>query len=268
MHEQVHHESIGLIPQLILLFPFLIGFIIYFLAIVISHQKQRTWPVYRTLFWVTGSTFAMIAVAGPLAERAHLDFTIHMLVHLLLGMLAPLLMVLAAPITLIVRALPVQHAKLLTKWLRSRFVHIISDSIVASILNIGGLWLLYTTDLFTAMHENMILYVVIHLHVFLAGYLFTISIIYIEPTAHRKSYLYRSIIMVLALAGHGILAKYMYANPPIGVPSYQAEIGSMLMYYGGDLVDLIIIFILCSQWYKETRTCVALKTEAKKVFLD
>ncbi len=259
MHKHIQHEVVNGIAQIILLFPFLMGLIIYFLAIIISHRKQRSWTIYRTLCWVTGSTFAIIAIVGPLAERAHIDFSIHMLIHLFLGMLAPLLMVLAAPITLTLRALSVQHAKLLTNWLRSRFIRIISDPVIASILNIGGLWLLYTTDLFATMHENVILYVVIHLHIFLAGYVFTLSFIYIEPTPHRRSYLYRSVMIVLALAGHGILAKYLYANPPAGVSYRQGEIGSMLMYYGGDLVDMMIIVILCWQWYKETCPRIRLK---------
>lgn len=257
MHEHSQH-GLHILSQYILLFPFLVGLMVYLVAMVISYFKQRPWPVYRVLCWVTGNAFAIMSVAGPLAERAHTNFIVHMLVHLFLGMIAPLLMVLASPVTLILRVLPVQHAKLLTRLLRSRYIQIISDPVIATILNIGGLWLLYTTNLFTAMHENIVLYLIIHLHIFLAGYVFTLSIIYIEPTPHRTSYLYRSIVVVLALAGHGILAKYIYANPPTGVSSYEAEIGGMLMYYGGDLVDVVIIFILCWQWYKQTRPRVTL----------
>lgn len=61
------------------------------------------------------------------------------------------------------------------------------------------------------MHESLFLYVFIHIHVFLAGYLFTVSLAYVEPIPHRTSFLYRSSILVLALAAHGILSKYIYA---------------------------------------------------------
>ncbi|WP_018932186.1 cytochrome c oxidase assembly protein [Gracilibacillus lacisalsi] len=259
MHEHNQHEIVSILSPFILLLPFITGLIIYFLAIIISHKKQRPWPIYRTLYWMIGISFAMIAVVGPLAERSHVDFSAHMLTHLFLGMFAPLLMVLAAPMTLILRALSIQHAKLLTDWLKSRFIRFISDPAIASILNIGGLWLLYTTNLYAAMHESLIWNVIIHLHIFLAGYLFTLSMIYIEPTPHRKSYLYRSIMIVLALAGHGILAKYLYANPPVTVSIHEGEIGSIIMYYGGDLVDMMIMIILCWQWYKETRPRISAK---------
>jgi hypothetical protein len=52
------------------------------------------------------------------------------------------------------------------------------------------------------------------------------------------------------LAAHGILAKYLYAHPPAGV--LHAEAGAQLMYYGGDVLDLILIVVFCRQWYTAT----------------
>ncbi|WP_372459240.1 cytochrome c oxidase assembly protein [Alkalihalobacillus deserti] len=231
----------------------MIGLNVYILSVVISNRKYKQWPVYRIICWVAGVVFATIAVAGPLAERAHVDFTAHMLGHLLLGMLAPFLMVLAAPMTLLLRTINVSLARRLTRLLKSLPIRIVTNPIVASLLNVGGLWILYTSDLYKIMHENIILHVIIHVHVFLAGYVFTISMIYIDTTPHRTSYVYRSIVLVLTLAAHGILSKYIYVNPPTGVFPAQAEIGGMLMYYGGDAIDMMIIFILCLQWYKASR---------------
>ena len=120
------------------------------------------------------------------------------------------------------------------------------------ILNIGGLYVLYLTSLFEWMHQSTIVYFIVHLHVFLAGYLFTASIVYIDLTAHRLSYLFRSIILIISLAAHKILSKIIYADPPAGVPREQGEAGGQVMYYGGDFVELVLIIILCSQWYKAT----------------
>jgi putative membrane protein len=77
--------------------------------------------------------------------------------------------------------------------------------------------------------------------------------IYIDLTPHRTSFLHRAIVLVIALAGHGILSKFIYIHAPAGVPAEQAELGGMLMYYGGDAIDIVIIFILCWQWYVATR---------------
>nr|WP_034742759.1 cytochrome c oxidase assembly protein [Halalkalibacter wakoensis] len=243
----------GVGPQLILVIPFVLAFFAYMLAIIVSNRTYKEWPLYRTLCWGTGILFATVAVFGPLAEKAHMDFTVHMVGHLFLGMIAPLLMALAAPMTLLLRTLSVSRARNVMRVLKTKPFRFLTDPFIASILNIGGLWLLYTTSLYTAMHEYAFIHVLIHAHVFLAGYIFTISMIYIDPIPHRTSYMYRSIILIIALAGHGILSKFLYANPPAGVAITDAEKGSMLMYYGGDAVDIVIIFILCLQWYRSTR---------------
>ncbi|WP_082235182.1 cytochrome c oxidase assembly protein [Halobacillus massiliensis] len=241
------------LSQILLAIPFVIAFLLYAAALLAANRKGRKWPIHRTLLWTAGIICSLAAVAGPLAVRAHFDFTAHMLGHLLLGMLGPLLMAAAAPMTLFLRALRVKTAKRVTTVLKSWPVRIISDPITASILNVGGLWVLYTTPLYEAMHESLLIHLFIHFHVFLAGYLFTISMVYFDPIPHRRSYLYRSAVMVVALAGHGILSKYIYGNPPAGVPVSQAEKGSMLMYYGGDLIDIVIIFFICLHWYRSTR---------------
>ncbi|TDL30858.1 cytochrome c oxidase assembly protein [Jeotgalibacillus sp. S-D1] len=252
-HHHTHQAAEGILSQIILGVPFLLVMALYCAAVLLSNRRYKPWPLYRTGLFAAGALCAAAAVAGPLAERAHMDFTAHMMGHLLLGMLAPLLMVLAAPVTLILRTLPVTYARRLSRLLKTKPASLLTDPVFASVLNIGGLWLLYTTDLYQMMHQSLILHVVIHLHVFIAGYLFTASMIYIDPTPHRTSYVYRTVVLVIALAGHGILSKYIYANPPAGTPASQAESGSVLMFYGGDLIDAVIITILCYQWYKAAR---------------
>ncbi len=236
---------------------FIIGFclllFIYVLAAVFANHKNRKWPLYRTIFWILGILCAAISLVGPIANRAHFDFTFHMIGHLLLGMLSPLLMVLAAPISLMMRALSVTASRRLSRVLRSWPIRAISDPIASSLLNIGGLWILYLTDLYSLMHQNVFLHLIIHIHVFLAGYLFTSSMISFDPNPHKASFTYRACVLISALASHGILSKLIYANPPASVSKVQAEAGAMLMYYGGDLIDLVLIYFLCLEWYKATR---------------
>ncbi|MBY0596397.1 cytochrome c oxidase assembly protein [Bacillus bingmayongensis] len=251
-NNHLHHES-GNSLEFLLLLLIVIILMVYIIATVLSSRYHKRWPLHRTVFWILGVICVATAVIGPLANRAHIDFTVHMLGHLLLGMLAPIFMVLAAPMTLFLRTLNVKTARRLSRVLKSRPLQTLSNPIVTTLLNLGGLWILYTTNLYSTMHQNILLYLFIHLHVFIAGYLFTISMIYIDLASHRYSYIYRSIVLIIALASHGILSKYIYAHPPTGVVTVQAEIGGMLMYYGGDLIDIILIFILCLQWFRASR---------------
>lgn len=155
-------------------------------AVTSSNATYRKWSLYRTSSWTLGILCAISSVAGPLAARAHMDFTAHMTGHLLLGMLAPLLMALGAPFTLLLRTLPVHAARKVSKLLKGRFVRFISSPVTASVLNVGGLWILYTTSLYGMMHHSFFVHVAVHIHVFLAGYLFTVSMISIDPSPHQK----------------------------------------------------------------------------------
>ncbi|MEW9673330.1 cytochrome c oxidase assembly protein [Ammoniphilus sp. 3BR4] len=252
-HNHLPHG--GTSSELILTLVFILVSIIYLLAAIRSSCNHRKWPLYRSVCWVLGVLCASAAIVGPVANDAHTNFPAHMLGHLLLGMLAPLLMALAAPMTLFLRSLPVNVARRLTHVLKTRPLRILSNPMVASLMNVGGLWILYTTDLYTAMQQNAWLHLFMHIHVFLAGFLFTVSIIYSDLVPHRFSFIYRALVLLIALAAHGILAKFIYAHPPGNILQSQAESAAMLMYYGGDAIDLMIIFIFCLQWYKATRPC-------------
>lgn len=249
MHEQHPAQTA---PEFLpfFLFMLLLAIVPYAAAVFMSNRKYRKWPLHRFVLWCLGALAIVAALTGPLAEQAHHDFRMHMVVHLLLGMLAPLLIAMSCPLTLLLRTASTAAARKLTAILKSRPFRVLGNPITAAILNIGGLYLLYLTDLYHLMHESILLYALIHLHIFLAGYLFTVALVYFDVTPYRFSFLYRSSVLIIALAGHKILAKTLYADPPAGVGRQEAEAGSMLMYYGGDLIDAFLIFFLCWHWYR------------------
>ncbi|WP_248912439.1 cytochrome c oxidase assembly protein [Paenibacillus antarcticus] len=230
------------------------AFALYLYATLSSNKRFQRWPMYRYGCFIIGVLSSASAVTGPLADWAHLDFRAHMLGHLLLGMLGPLLIVLSSPVALALRTMEVHWARSVTRLLKSKPVLWISHPITAATLNIGGLWLIYGAGLYSAMQHNMLIHILVHFHVFVAGYLFTASLIYTDLAPHRTSYNLRSFVMIIAFAGHGILSKLIYAEPPEGIPQAQGLTGGLLMYYGGDLIDLVLIFIFWLQWYRSSQS--------------
>ena len=268
MHHHEEVEQSTLVVSFLNSSPFLFVGALYILLVFMTNKKYKEWPINRTLFFIGALCCSWLALVGPIAQSAHLDFEAHMITHLLLGMLAPLLLVLSSPMRLVLRALPVKYARRLTTILKSDYFAMVTHPIIASILNVGGLWILYTTELYSVLHISSLFYIIVHLHVFLAGYIFTVSMIYIDPTPHRTGFLLRSIVLILAMAGHSILSKWIYANPPVGVDPIEAQNGGMLMYYGGDLIDLMIVIILCYQHFngkgKVKKGALALKATTKE----
>jgi putative membrane protein len=238
-------HGLGLLPLLGLL---LVGYLIA----VASVLRRRQWPWWRTTLWCAGLITAAFAVAGPPVGGRH-DFVAHMVSHLLIGMLAPLLLVVAAPVTLILRALPVRQARRLSWLLARRPVRGLMHPITAAVINLTGLWLLWTTELYPAMNDNQALHAAVHGHLLVTGYLLTAAIVGVDPASHRPSFITRTVVLVAFLAAHAVLAKYLYVHPPPGVARDEARIAGMVMYYGGDLVDLVLVTVFCRQWYVAAR---------------
>ena len=230
------------------------GILLVFLVIVIPYvmaaEAKGKWPIRRSFYWVIGAACIAFSITGSLAHEAHHNFVAHMKVHLLLGMVAPLFFVLAKPLTLLLRILPVKTARGMMRLSKTRYARLVSHPIVVALLNVGGLWLLYTTDLYMMMHTSMEIHYIVHLHIFLAGYLFTHALLSGDFHPHRASWIMRSVVLVLSIAAHNILAKWLYANPPHMATAGQAETGAQWMYYGGGAVELLIITLLCHEWYK------------------
>ncbi|MFI5898135.1 cytochrome c oxidase assembly protein [Actinoplanes sp. NPDC051513] len=222
----------------------------YVAGAVVVRRRGGWWPAERTACWIAGLVTAGAALAGPLAGAAHRDFTLYMAGHLLLGMTAPLLLALAAPVTLTLRALPVVRARTVSHLLASRLVRTVTHPVTAAVLNGGGLWVIYTTSLYHAMSEHQGAQVAVHAHIVAAGYLFTAGIVGVDPAPHRPRPPIRAIALIAFLSAHAILAKYLYGHPPAGVLLGESRPGAELMYYGGDLIDVVLIFVFCRQWYQ------------------
>ena len=68
------------------------------------HRRGDKWPIGRTIAWVTGLALLFYTTNGALNAYEQYLFSVHMLGHMMLTMLIPLVLVLGAPVTLALRA--------------------------------------------------------------------------------------------------------------------------------------------------------------------
>lgn len=237
-------ESLFFIPAVVALVAYWAGAL---------SPRSGHWPWYRTAFFTLGVAAVLVTVLNPLAELAHADFAVLSLSHLLAGMVSPLLLVLSRPFTLALRSLDVFPARRLSRLLRSRLVRFLAFPVTAAVLNTGGMILMFRTALLPAMQQSMPVHWLVTFHLLAAGYLFTAAIIGRDPSPHRAGYRLRAAVLVLSIAAHNILAKSIYADPPAGVPAAAAEQGALVMYYGGAVIELVLIVLLCRQWFQWSR---------------
>ena len=149
----------------------------YLAAARAQRRAGRRWPAGRTAAFAGGVALLAVAAAPPLAAWAHGDLRGHMVQHVLVGMLAPLGLVLGAPVTLVLRTAPVPAARRISRALRSGLVRVVSHPAAAALLNVGGMTALYLTPLYAAMQGSAVLHAAVHGHVVLAGALFAWSVL-------------------------------------------------------------------------------------------
>jgi putative membrane protein len=193
--------------------------------------------------WFAGIAAAVVAIVGPAVLPDAHDVRLHVASHLVLGMVAPLLLVTAAPVTLALRVLPRHRARALARVLRSRAAAVISHPAVAALLDVGGMWLYFRTDVLAAVPT-----VLVHTHVLLAGYLFAFSLVGPDPAPHRPLLGVRAGVLMAVVAAHDVLAKLVYAAPLPGVPATQAEAAGVLLSYGGTPVHVVLLVLLGREW--------------------
>lgn len=208
----------------------------------------------------------VLALTPPLSPFQEESFTSHMYRHLLIGMYAPLGLVLGAPVTLLLRSVPQRYGRVIGRLLASTALGVLAHPVTALVLNLGGLYLLYATGLYVLTMEHPALHHLVQVHVLASGYLFAFSIAGPDPAPHRPSVPSRLVILGIAIAGHAVLAQLLYAGVllPAPVTGDDLRAGADLMYYGGDIAELLLAFALVGTWRPGRRTAPRRRTVAVK----
>ena len=123
-----HLQPITVLPLI-----FLILLLLYGSGVIILQRRGIRWPISRSIFWLAGVASALMVTATALDGYCMELFSVHMIQHMVLNMLSPVLLVLGAPVTLLLCALPVESGR------RGR-------------IRRGLLWLLHTSGMAILMH--------------------------------------------------------------------------------------------------------------------
>lgn len=226
--------------------------VLYLLAGRAAVLRGRTnWPLRRSVSWLAGIGLGLTVTVGPLERAATGSFTAHMLVHLVLGMAVPLLLVLAAPVTLFLRAAPVRMGRRYSRLASTRTLRLLADPVVAMVLSTAPMALLYSDGAAIALLHHALLGPLLHVHFVASGALFAYAVVGVDPNPHRSPAWVRAGAIMTAIAVHGIVAKRLYASANGGALPPDAEQAAQLMYYGGDAVHVLLLVVFCSQVYRE-----------------
>ncbi len=233
----------------------------YVLGVRGQCRRRKAWHWWRLISFTLGCGLLVLAFSPPMVEWGHTDLRGHMAQHLLLGMFAPIALMLGVPGTLLLRSVPVVTARRITDVAGSMPVRCLSHPLTALLLNIGALYLLYLTPLYQLSFSEPVLHIWLQLHFVLAGYLFSWSIAGPDPAPHRPGMRLRLAVLFIAIAAHTVLGKLMYAYGfprDAGYDLGEIESAAQLMYYGGDLAELLLAVAFFAGWYRRRKMAEAI----------
>ena len=132
----------------------------------------------------------------------------------------------------------------------SRPLRLVTSAPVVLLLDLGGLYAYYLTPVFGWTHLHPAAHLLVHVHMVAAGYLLSGYLIGGDPLPHRGTARVRLLVLLVAFAAHDVLAKLMYAHAlPAVATAEEARSAAVLLYYGGDAVELGVAVALLAQWY-------------------
>ena len=186
---------------------------LYIRGVLILSRRGVKWPIGRTVAFAIGISAVDFATSGGLGVYSHFAFSNHMMAHMVLGMIAPIGIVLGAPITLALRTLPQARNK--EEWgvrgafiaiLHSKLSRIYTNPVVVLAIFDGSLFALYFTPLFGNLMQGHSGHLFMSLHFLLAGVLFFQVIIGIDPIPNKIPHLVKIIIIFAAMSIHAFFS--------------------------------------------------------------
>lgn len=181
-----HLQPIPVLPIFALLL-----LMLYLGGVWYLHWRGVRWPVQRTVWWTLGVA-TVLAVTGTGLDGYGMElFSVHMVQHMVLSMLAPVFFVLGAPMTLLLRVLPVRPGgrrsprKAFLAILHSRLARFITHPGITVSLFLMSLYGLYFTPVFDYLMGTMWGHNVMLLHFLLIGMLYFWGIMAVDPGPRR-----------------------------------------------------------------------------------
>jgi putative copper resistance protein D len=186
---------------------------LYIKGVAVLKSRGDSWPVGRTIAFASAIALIDFATSGGLGVYAVFSFEYHMIAHMILGMIAPIGLVLSAPITLALRTLPQGRTStergvraLALKVLHSRYSIILTNPITALALFDGSLFVLYFTDLFGFLMQNHAGHILMNIHFILVGFVFFNVIIGVDPSPRKYPHILRIVILFGAMSLHAFFS--------------------------------------------------------------
>ena len=224
--------------------------------------------IWQKISFFTGLFLIFIALQSPLDNLGEHLLSFHQLQHFLLRMLAPLLVLLGAPLTPVLRGLPLWALQGIVRptvrhpWARAVYEKLTNPVITVAIF-MGVLYLWQFPGGFNLALRNEFVHALMHITMMSSGFIFYWAVIDPKPHRSRVHYGVRVLYLGLIVLPNTILGAVITFSKSIIYTGYEdvhqpfglslltdQQFGGLLLWVPGDMMSILVAGIVMIMWYE------------------
>ncbi len=240
-----------------------LGWIVAVRRVDAAHPTNRV-PRIRTVAFLGGLAAIAMALQSGIERYDTALFSVHMVQHILLTLVAAPLIALGAPVTLALRvAAPRVRRRWLLPILHSRLLRVLSHPVVAWLIFAGVMWGAHFSPLFDLALENQLAHYVEHALFLGAALLFWWPAVGLDPAPWRLSHPARLLYVFLQMPQNTFLAviilnaesvlypHYATLERPWGPsPLFDQQAAGGIMWLAGDFLFIAAMAAILVGWMR------------------
>ncbi len=259
--------------------------VFYWMGALKLRRNGVPWQWGRTAAWTAGVLVLMWATSSGIAGYSQVSVEWHMVQHMTIGMLVPVLLALGMPSTLALRALPTgkETNRGPRDWLlwgiHTPLSKLATHPLVALALGTVGLYGLYFTPLFGLGMSSHVGHVLMNVHFLIAGFLFYWVVLGLDPGPRRIPPWARLILLLVYISLHGLFAVALMSLTQPLAPEWFSQVqppwitdsltdtlnGGGVAWAFGEIPALIVTIVVAVQWARsDERTARRLDRQSER----
>jgi cytochrome c oxidase assembly factor CtaG len=216
--------------------------------------RGRRWSPVRSAAMAGALAAGIVATQSGIGRYEATAFWVHMVQHLLLGMVVPLLVVLSAPLTLALQTARPATRSGLRRLLHHPVTGVLTHPLVGWCLFGGGLVVIYLTPVLDLATRNDLVHLTVHTHVVGAGVLFLVPLVGVDVLPRRLPHPARLLALLAAIPFHAFVAlALLSASTPFALDAYSSlddqRTAAALFWGAGEIFTLVAVGIVVRQWW-------------------
>jgi len=230
-------------------------------------------PSHRVTRWQRVSFFAgllaiFLALQTPIDALADHSFAFHQLQHILIRMVGPLLMLLGAPLTPMLRGLPrwallgivrpiVRNPKV------RRAYQFFTNPVLTTVFFLSTLYVWQIPGPHNLALQNYGVHQIMHFGMWFSGFMFFWLVV--DPKPHRSKLhyglrvLYLGLIVIpntllgaaITFSNDVLYSGYAEVKQPFGLSLMtDQQLGGLLLWVPGDMMSVMVAGVVMAMWYQ------------------